>query len=169
MPLDYGQRRRPRGPSPALWAAGVALAAAVVGGVAFASAIYHRELAAEQGWTTNAPACPMISPEAYRTRYAPSERVTALDDATVARQFGHVMCAVVDAPGWWGFRSHLECQFTSANAIRVKTSNGEAFFEPGPGQVSTISLEPHGVRCALGGKFTLFHDPTNLGPVGPTP
>jgi hypothetical protein len=167
MPLDYGQRRRLRGPSPALWAAGVAVSAVVVGGVAFASAVYHRELAAEQGWTTTAGPCPTLSPAAYRARYAASERVSALDDATVARQFGHLACATVDTPGWWGFRSHLECQFTSAAAVRVKTAKTEAFFEPGPGMVSTISLEPNGVRCALGGKFTLFHDPTALGPVSP--
>ena len=161
MPLDYGQRTRLRGPSPALWAAAVAVAAAVVGGVAFASAVYHRELAAEQGWTTSAPPCPTLSPQAYRARYGASERVTVLEGATVARQFGHVMCADVDTAGWWGLRSHPECQFTSANAIRVKTAGGEAFFEPGPGRLSTVSLEPHDVRCALGGKFTLFHDPTN--------
>jgi hypothetical protein len=160
MPLDYGQRRMLRGPSATLWAAGVAVSAVVVGGVAFASAVYHRELAAEQGWTTTAPPCPSLSPEAYRARYAASERLTALEGATVARQFGHVMCADVDTAGWWGLRSHPECQFTSANAIRVKTAGGEAFFEPGPGRLSTVSLEPHGVRCALGGKFTLFHDPT---------
>jgi hypothetical protein len=159
MPLDYGQRTAPRA-SPVLWAGGLAVAAVVVAGVAFSSAVYHRELAAEQGWTTTAPPCPSLSPEAYRVRYAASERRTALEGATVARQFGHVMCADVDTAGWWGLRSHPECQFTSANAIRVKTAYGEAFFEPGPGRLSTVSLEPHGVRCALGGKFTLFHDPT---------
>ena len=161
MPLDYGQRtgaRMPRG----LWLGGLAVGLAVVGAVAESSAIYHRRLEAEQGWVNGAPACPPIPRSAYSARgYAARERATPYDGVTFARQFGHMMCADVDTRGWWGLVSHPACQFTSANAIRVKAGGTEAFFEPGPGRLATVSVERGRVFCELAGKFTLFHDPTN--------
>ena len=134
---------------------------AVVTLVGVSSAAYHRRLAIDQGWVNTAPPCPRISAAAYRARYAALERPTAYEGATVTRLFGHVMCSDVDTAGSWGLVSHPVCQFTSPNAIRVKTVNADAYFEPGPGNLATVSLEPHAISCTLGGAFSLFHDPTN--------
>jgi hypothetical protein len=160
MPLDYGLRSKPKVPR-RLVVGGAIAAVAIVGTVGVSSAHYHRELAQEQGWVNAAAPCPSISADAYRTRYAAGERRTAFEGATLTRMYGHVMCADVDTAGTWGFASHPVCQFTSPNAIRVKTGKIEVFFEPGPGSLATITIDPKGVRCSLGGQFTLFHDPTN--------
>ena len=160
MSLDYGQRSLRR-PSRGLWFVGALVAISVIGLVGTGSAAYHRRLAIEQGWENKAPPCPRISAAVYRTRYAALERPTAYEGATVTRLFGHVMCSDIDTQGRWGFASHPVCQFTSPNAIRVRTANLEAYFEPGPGNLATVSIEPRGVSCTLGGAFTLFHDPTN--------
>ncbi len=160
MPLDYGLRSRPGIPF-RLLIAGPIIAAAVIAAVGASSAHYHRELAQQQGWVNGAPPCPRISAEAYRSRYAPRERPTAFEGSTVTRMYGHVMCADIDTAGSWGFASHPVCQFTSPNAIRVKTGKIEVFFEPGPGSLATISIDSQGVHCTTGGQFTPFHDPTN--------
>jgi hypothetical protein len=111
--------------------------------------------------------CPALSPQAYRARYAAHERATVYDGVTFTRQSGHVMCKDIDTPGGFGFIVHPVCQFTSATAVRVKGPHGEAFFEPGLGKLATVSVQGRSVRCAIGGKFTLFGDPTQLGAIDP--
>lgn len=159
MPLDYGQRSRRR-TLRGLWL-GIIPGVAAVAAVLALNSTYHRRLEAAQGWVSAAPPCPTISPAAYRARYAAKERASVYDGVTVTRQYGHVMCKDIDTRGGWGFFNHPVCQFTSANAIRVNTGKAEAFFEPGPGGLATVSVGPDGVRCTLASQFTLFHDPTN--------
>ena len=160
MPLDYGvrgRRRRSRG----LWL-GVALGAALTAAIIARNWIYHRSVELDQGWLSAAPACPTISAAAYAARnYRVRERAMDYDGVTLARQFGHVMCKDVDSAGGWGFVTHPVCQFTSPTAIRVRRGKVEAFFEPGPGSLATVSLWPGSAKCALSGQFTLFSDPTN--------
>ena len=160
MPLDYGVRARRR-ISQGLWL-GVALGAALTAAILARNWSYHRSLELEQGWVSAAPACPAISAAAYAARnYLTRERTTDYDGATLARQFGHVMCKEIDTPGRWGFVTHPVCQFTSPTAIRVRRGEVEAFFEPGIGKLATVSLGPGRPRCVLSGQFTLFSDPTN--------
>lgn len=160
MPLDYGVRARRR-TSQGLWL-GAAFGAAVTAAILARNWSYHRALELEQGWVTAALACPTISAAAYAARnYRARERTTDYDGATLARQFGHVMCKDVDTAGGWGFLTHPVCQFTSPTAIRVRRGEVEAFFEPGPGRLATVSLGPGRATCALSGQFTLFSDPTN--------
>lgn len=159
MPLDYGQRSRRR-TLRGLWL-GIVPGVAVLAAVLAVNSTYHRQLEADQGWVSAAPACPTIAAAVYRARYAAKERPTVYDGVTLARQYGHVMCKEVDTRGGWGFLTHPVCQFTSANAIRVSTGKSQAFFEPGPGGLATVSVGPKGVRCALSSQFTLFHDPSN--------
>jgi len=160
MPLDYGLRGR-RKTSRGLWV-GLAVGAAVAAAILARNWSYHRRLELDQGWVSAAQACPTISAAAYAARgYRARERATEYDGMTLARQFGHVMCKDVDTAGGWGFVTHPACQFTSPTAIRVRRDGVEAFFEPGPGRLATVSLEPGGARCALSGRFTLFSDPTN--------
>ena len=160
MALDYGMRARRR-ISRGLWL-GVAVGAAVTAAILARNWSYHRALELEQGWVSAAPACPMLSAAAYAARgYRARERVMNYEGATLARQFGHVICKDVDTPGGWGFVTHPVCQFTSPTAIRVRRGEVEAFFEPGPGRLATVSLGPGRATCALSGKFTLFTDPTN--------
>jgi hypothetical protein len=159
MPLDYGvpgRRKTLRG----LWW-GAPLGAAVVAAILAANWRYHRSVEREQGWVAAAPACPTISAAAYAARgFRARERTTDYDGAILARQFGHVICKDVDTAGRWGLVTHPVCQFTSATAIRVSRGRTEAFFEPGPGHVATVSLGSNRVTCALSGRFTLFADPT---------
>lgn len=160
MPLDYGQRGRRR-TLRGLWL-GVLPAAAAVAAVLAHNAAYHRGLERAQGWAGPGVACPGLSAAAYRAAgYAGRERATDYEGVTFARQFGHLMCADADTPGGFGVLTHPVCQFTSPTAIRVRTAEGEAFFAPGPGRLATVSVEEGRASCALGGKFTLFSDPTN--------
>jgi hypothetical protein len=164
LPLDYGQRRKARSLRGLIWAAPVGVA--VLGAVLVLNWRGHRALETDQGWIGDAPPCPTLSAEAWRARYAAHERATLYDDVTLTRQFGHVMCKDVDTAGGFGLMTHPACQFTSPTAIRVKRGPREDFFEPGPGRLATVSVERGRTLCALGGKFTLFHDPTELGPAG---
>ncbi|MFI4964108.1 MAG: hypothetical protein ACHP9T_01955 [Caulobacterales bacterium] len=159
MALDYGQRGKRRSLA-GVWL-GIAPCAVAVAAVLASNWTYHRRLEVAQGWVSTAPPCPTIPAAAYHARYAGRERPSVFDGVTLARQYGHVICQEVDTRGGWGFLTHPVCQFTSANAIRVKAGGAEAFFEPGPGGLATVSVGPGGVRCALSSQFTLFHDPTN--------
>jgi hypothetical protein len=160
MPLDYGVRGRRR-TLRGLWL-GIVPAGLVVFTLLSFNATLHRRTDREQGWVGNRPPCPGISASAYAAKgYPARERTTDYDGAVIARQSGHVMCKAVDTPGRAGFVSHLVCQFTSPVAIRVKTAAMEAFFEPGPGSLATVSMERGGPACVLGGEFTLYSDPTN--------
>jgi hypothetical protein len=160
MPLDYGQRAKPRTLRGLWW--GIVPGVAVVAAALSVNATYRHRVEVAEGWIAEAAPCPKISAAAYRAAgYAARERLTAYDGATVTRQFGHVMCSDVDTPRGWGLVTHPVCQFTSPTAIRVSAGKGEAFFVPGPGQLATVSVEPGGATCVLASKFTLFNDPTN--------
>jgi len=160
MPLDYGvlgKRRTLRG----VWL-GIVPAAAIVGTFLILNSSYHRNLARTQGWVADGPPCPSLSAAAYAAKgYAARERATVYDGMTFTRQFGHVMCADADTRGGAGFLTHPVCQYTSPTAIRIRTAGGEAFFEPGPGALATVSVEHGRAACAIGGRFTLFVDPTS--------
>jgi hypothetical protein len=160
MPLDYGQRGK-RKTLRGLWL-GIVPGAAGVWAILALNSTYHRGLEQAQGWTSSAPPCPTISVAAYRSGgYPAQERATDYDGVTLARHFGHVMCKDADTRGGWGFLTHPVCQFTSPTAIRVNSGGRETFFLPGPGRLATVSVERGRAQCALGGKFTLFSDPTN--------
>jgi hypothetical protein len=158
MPLDYGvrgKRRSLRG----VWL-GIAPALAVVGGVLAWNSTSHHRLELAQGWVGDRPGCPTISAAAYAARgYGAHERGIVYDEVTFARQFGHVMCRDVDTRGGAGFLAHPVCQFTGPTAIRVKAGKSEAFFEPGVGQVATVSVDRGQAQCAMGGKFTPLSGP----------
>jgi len=152
MPLDYGQRDKPRSLR-GLWL-GILPALAIVVAILGVNAIYHRQKELAQGWAGDLPACPPLSAAAYAAKgYPAGERAAVQDGVTFTRQFGHVMCDEADDRGALGFRSHPVCQFTGPAAIRVKAGATEAFFEPGIGQVATVSVERGQARCTLGGKF----------------
>jgi len=160
MPLDYGVRGRRR-TLRGLWL-GLLPGAAAVGAILALNATYHRGVETAQGWIGSGPPCPAISAAVYRARgYAAQERTTDYDGVILARQFGHVMCRDVDTRGGWGFSTHPVCQFTSPTAIRVAFAGRDSFFAPGPGRLATVSVGRDRAACALGGRFTLFFDPTN--------
>lgn len=159
MPLDYALRVRRRSLR-GVWL-GTAPAVAIVGLVLAWNSASHRRLELAQGWVGDRPGCPPISAAAYATKgYAARERQIVYNEVTFARQFGHVECKDVDTRGGAGFVTHPVCQFTGPAAIRVKTGRGESFFEPGIGQVATVSVEDGRAQCALGGKFTPLSGPT---------
>jgi|SRR6185437_9270554 len=160
MSGDYGAVAHWR-PLRGFWLAAV-VAGVALGAVLAANWRYHRRVEREQGWVGAGPACATLSGAAYAARgYRTHERAMDYDGATIARQFGHVMCKDVDTPGRFGFVTHPVCQFTSPGAIRVRQGGIEAFFEPGVGHVATVSLTASGARCTVAGQFTLFSDPTN--------
>jgi len=158
MPLDYGvprKRRSLRG----LWL-GIVPGAALVATVLAWNLTSHRRLELAQGWVGDRPGCPTISAAAYAAKgYAAHEQGVVYDQVLLARQFGHVMCKDVDTRGGAGLLTHPVCQFTGPTALRVKAGASEAFFEPGVGQVATVSVEHGQAQCALGGKFTPLSGP----------
>jgi hypothetical protein len=160
MPLDYGVRGRRR-TLRGLWL-GILPGAAVVGAILTVNSAYHHHLETAQGWVGDRPPCPAISAAAYAAKgYVSRERATTYEGVILTRQFGHVMCKDIDTRGGAGFLTHLVCQFTSPTAVRVQVGATEAFFEPGVGHLATVSVERGRPACAIGGKFTLFSDPTN--------
>jgi hypothetical protein len=160
MPLDYGVRGRRR-TLRGLWLR-ILPGAAVVGAILAVNSAYHRQLEMTQGWVGDRSPCPAISAAAYAAKgYASRERATTYEGVVLTRQFGHVMCKDIDTRGGAGFLTHPVCQFTSPTAVRVKVGGTEAFFEPGAGHLATVSVERGRAACAIGGKFTLFSDPTN--------
>jgi hypothetical protein len=159
MPLDYGQRQKSRAKR-GLWA-GLATGLLAVGVLASVNWTYQRHRERAQGWVTDGPPCAALSAQAYAAKgYAAHERAAVYEGVTFARQFGHVACATPDTGTDLGLVTHPVCQYTSPAAVRVKTAAAEAFFEPGPGEMATVSIEKGRIRCQLGGRFTLWHDGT---------
>jgi hypothetical protein len=151
-PLDFGQRGKSRSLR-GVWL-GILPGLAVVAALLAVNAGYHRNRELAQGWAGERPGCPALSAAAYVGRsYPAGERAIVYDEVTFTRQFGHVMCSDADSQGGLGFLTHPVCQFTGPTAIRIKAGRTEAFFEPGIGQLATVSVERGRVRCALGGKF----------------
>jgi hypothetical protein len=151
-PLEYGQRGKSRSLR-GVWL-GLPLALAMIAVILAVNAGYHHDKELAEGWAGDLPGCPALSAAAYAAKgYAAHERPTIYDGVTFTRQFGHVMCADADTRGALGFLSHPVCQFTGPAAIRVRAGGTEAFFEPGVGQVATVSVEQGRAQCALGGKF----------------
>jgi hypothetical protein len=152
MPLDFGQRGKARSLK-GVWL-GILPALAIVAAILAINAAYHRQKELAQGWAGAFPACPALSAAAYAAKgYPAGERATLYDDVTFSRQFGHVMCSDADDRGALGFLTHPVCQFTGPAAVRVRAGETEAFFEPGVGQVATVSVERGRATCALGGRF----------------
>jgi hypothetical protein len=152
MPLDYGQRAKPRSLK-GLWL-GIVPAVALLVMIVAVNAAYHHRKELAQGWADDRPGCPALSAAAYAAKgYPAGERGVVYGDATFTRQFGHVMCSDADTRGAFGFLTHPVCQFSGPTAIRVKAGKTEAFFEPGTGQLATVSVERGEARCAMGGKF----------------
>ena len=159
MPRDYGVRSKPRTLRGVSF--GLLPALAVVAVVLGWNSLAHRKQELAQGWVGDRPGCPELSATAYAAKgYRRGERLTVYGGAVFARQFGHVECKDVDSRGGLGFLTHPVCQFTGPAALRVKGSAGEAFFEPGVGQLATVSVERGRAQCALGGKFTPLVGPT---------
>jgi hypothetical protein len=152
MPLDYGQRGKPR--SLKGWWLGIVPAVLLLTVIVVFNAGYHRNKELAQGWAGERPGCPTLSAAAYAAKgYPAGERSVVYDEVTFIRQFGHVMCSDADTPGAFGFLSHPVCQFSGPTAIRVKAGRSEAYFEPGVGQLATVSVVRGRAQCALGGRF----------------
>jgi hypothetical protein len=125
---------------------------------------YGAERARDEGvradWTVAGSPCPTISAADYAARgFAAKERLIEYDDVILTRQSGHVSCKGVADRGI-GLFTHPVCQFTSPSALRVKTRKGETRFNPGPGARATVVVEKGRPSCTVGGKFSLFDDPT---------
>jgi len=81
MPLDYGQRDKPRSLR-GLWL-GILPALAIVVAILGVNAIYHRQKELAQGWAGAVPGCPALSAAAYAAKgYPAGERATLYDDVT---------------------------------------------------------------------------------------
>jgi hypothetical protein len=159
MPRDYGVRTRPRSLR-GVWF-GLLPALAAVALVLGWNSLLHRKQELAEGWVGDRPECPQLSAAAYAAKgYRRGERLTAYENVIFARQFGHVECKDIDTRGGLGVLTHPVCQFTGPAALRVQAGAGEAFFEPGVGQIATVSIERGRAQCALGGKFTPLAGPS---------
>ena len=158
MPRDYSIKPRPT--SLRRLGLGLLLALAVVAAAVSWNYLSHRKQDLAEGWIGDRPACPELAASAYAAKgYPRGERSSAYEETEYARQFGHMECKDVVSKGGLGFLNHPVCQFSGPAALRVKAPAGEVFFEPGIGQIATVSIEHGRAACAIGGKFTPLAGP----------
>lgn len=101
------------------------------------------------------PPCPQLTAAEFAARKLKVTKATNYENIIFARQFGHMDCRTLRYGAGWGTAIYPVCQFTSPNALSVKTPKSEWFYAPGPGQPATIAV-PHGeARCVMGSNFRL--------------
>lgn len=105
--------------------------------------------------TIEGPPCEALSRAEFEARGLKAPKATFYGDVVFARQFGHMSCDSLRYGAGWGTETYPVCQFTSPNALRVKTVRGEWFFLPGPGQPATVSTAEGRATCVLAAHFTM--------------
>jgi hypothetical protein len=101
------------------------------------------------------PPCPQLTAAQFAQRGLKAPKATDYEGVVFGRQFGHMDCRTLRYGAGWGTEVYPVCQFTSPNALSVKTARGVWFFHPGPGQPATVAT-PHGeARCVMGSNFRL--------------
>jgi hypothetical protein len=111
-------------------------------------------IAEAKAWTIDGPPCPQLSPvEAARWLYQPTKSFDYAG-ANIGYVFGHVACAQIHDDGGAALvRGHPVCQFTSPAVVAVETGRGKAFFTPGLGQRTTVSVQNGVARCVMDSRY----------------
>lgn len=159
MASDLGirkPRRRSRAEK-AVWAAFATVALGIPLSIFARDYLDGRSVALNlaRDWTIDGPPCPSLTRAQFEARGLKVRYGTVYEDAEFYRQFGHMSCSGLRYGAGWGTALYPVCQFTSPRALKVVTTKGEWYFDPGPGQPATIAT-PHGdAHCVLAANFTM--------------
>lgn len=138
--------------------AGATLAfAAFVAWLLGGSALRQRDLALSRATTARVegPPCPQLTAAEFQARGYRPAKATNYENVVFARQVGHMACDALRYGSGFGRETYPVCQFTGPVALRVRTSEGEWYFAPGPGRPATVAV-PHGrASCVLDSNFTI--------------
>lgn len=105
--------------------------------------------------TVDGPPCPSLTKAQFEARGLTAKKATFYEGVTFARQFGHMECRSLRYGAGWGTEVYPVCQFTSPKSLKITTSKGEWYFDPGPGQPATVGT-PHGeARCVMASNFNM--------------
>ena len=145
---DYGMRGKRRRGVP------FGLIALVVGtpllvGTAAVSWLLQRQHAIEEAkaWDIAGPPCPTLTLAQYQAGpQHPFESFT-YEGIGFSRLYGHVSCNAVVNSGGTGFGTFPECQFTSADIIRITTPRGDVYYSTGS-RPATVAVRQSQPSCA---------------------
>jgi hypothetical protein len=151
---DYGMRGKRRRGVP------FGLIAVVVGtpllvGTAAVSWLLQRQHAIEEAkaWAITGPPCPTLTLAQYRAGpQHPFESFT-YEGVGFGRLYGHVSCNAVVNNGGTGFGAFPECQFTSADIIKITTPHGDVYYSTGS-RPATVAVHDNQPNCVMNGHFT---------------
>jgi hypothetical protein len=105
--------------------------------------------------TVDGPPCPSLTKAQFESHGLKAKKATFYEGVTFARQFGHMECRSLRYGSGWGTEVYPVCQFTSPKSLKITTSKGEWYFDPGPGQPATVGT-PHGeARCVMASNFNM--------------
>lgn len=101
------------------------------------------------------PPCPSLTRAQFEAQGLKVRKATLYEDVVFARAYGHMDCRLLRYGAGWGTAVYPVCQFTSPKTLKITTSKGEWYFEPGPGRPATVGA-PHGeARCVMASNFTI--------------
>src|SRR5579864_5436719 len=126
-----GQRRRRRGIP-------FGLVVAIIGvpllmGTALATYLFQRQHAIQDAtaWNITGPPCRTLTLAEYQALPPHPFESFSYGGVVFGRLFGHVSCNAVVNDGGRGFGTFPECQFTSADVIRITTRQGTVYYSTG--------------------------------------
>jgi hypothetical protein len=133
------------------------LASTAVGGVLAYNFAQTRDknVATAQAWKIDGPPCPSLTKAEFTAKGYKAPKSFDYDGVTMARKAGNVSCQDVKRDGGKGLLRDRACQFTGPAALVVKTSTGEFFYVPEPGQQVTVVVRDGTPKCVLGGNYKL--------------
>jgi len=99
--------------------------------------------------------CPELSRQQAQARIRRPLKATLYEGVVFGRRVGHMDCRTLRYGAGWSPRSYPVCQFTGPDLLWVKTSRGERWFAPGPGQPATVGAPEGEARCVLASNFTI--------------
>ncbi|HLI65708.1 MAG TPA: hypothetical protein VKU90_05025 [Caulobacteraceae bacterium] len=154
MSGDFGVRRgRRRGVS-------FHLLLAVVGAPVLMTAalgvwLLERNRAIEEAaaWTFTGPACRALTAAEYQARPSHPMPTFSYENVGFGRAYGHASCNNVVNDGGRGFGTFPECQFTSADLLKITTAKGDFYFSVGS-HPATVAVHRDTPSCVMAGSFT---------------
>lgn len=158
MSKDFGARRRRLTPGQTLVLAAAAVAAVAIPGWLVGERFLKdraESIARARSWAIDGPPCPQLTRAQFEARRLKTPKGVDYAGVLFFRQFGHMTCTPLRDQGGAGLRADAACQFTSPNALKVVTRQGEWYFAPGPGQPATVFTPRGQAHCVLNARFRL--------------
>ncbi|HLK23193.1 MAG TPA: hypothetical protein VKT30_00900 [Caulobacteraceae bacterium] len=151
---DFGIRgKRRRGVPFGLITIAVGLPLAL--GTALVTYLIQRQHAIEEAaaWAISGPPCRTLSLAEYQALPQRPFESFVYEGVGFGRLYGHVSCNAVVNNGGRGFGTFPECQFTSADIIRITSARGTIYFSTGS-HPATVAVHQNRPSCVMAGTFT---------------